>query len=241
MIKEAIDYLLKLKRPETIQVGDKNYSTIEITPIKEAESMPIKVYSLRSLVEYLKKDPDSYEKETKIINIVGPTKVIVQSSIFGAFKQRENFIVADYSELIPNFLLSQYLSIEEFIIMLKTRFIMTEDLEKIIKLVGNIQDENITNYNDDGITQKVITKTGIARVEETALPPKVKLRPFRSFPEIEQPESEFLLRGKKSCDEIKFALFEADGGFWKQEAIINIAEYLKDELLTYIPNITILN
>ncbi len=240
MIKEAIEFLLELKKPETIFSGNREYSTIDIEPIKEPICEELHVYNLKSLVGYLKDDPDAHKAETKIINIIEPTKVVVESATFGDFKQRERFIVADYSELIPNFLLSQYLSIEEFIIMLKTRFIMTEDLEKIIKLVGNIQDENITNYNDDGITQKVVTKTGIARVEETALPPKIKLKPFRTFAEVEQPESEFLLRGKKNCDGIKFALFEADGGFWKQEAINNIADYLKNELVD-ISNTIILN
>lgn len=124
--------------------------------------------------------------------------------------------------------------------MLKSKFRMTEDLESIIKLVGNIQDENVTNYNDDGITQKVTTKTGIARVGEVPLPPKVSLVPYRTFIEVGQPKSEFLLRAKKGYDGIEFALFEADGGAWKKEAISNIACYLSDKLKD-IENITILN
>ncbi len=240
MIKDAIEYLLKLKRPETIQVEGRNYSTIEINPIKQSECRAITVYNLDSLIKYLKDDPDNYKEKMKVINILNPLEVAVESTIFGEFKQREKYIVADYSDLIPNIRFGNYLSIEEFIIMLKSKFIMTEDLEKIIKVVGNISDENVTNYNDDGITQKVTTKTGIARVGEVALPPKIKLKPYRTFIEVEQPQSEFLLRAKKGYDGIEFALYEADGGAWKKEAISNIAKYL-EEKLDNISNITILS
>lgn len=230
MIKEAIDYLLKLKRPETIKIGERDYATIELQAIREAESKPLTVYGLNSLINYIKGNPDQNIENIKIINIEDPLKVTVQSSTFGNFKQRETYLIADYSELTPFIKFGTYLSIEEFIIMLKSKFIITEDLETIIKVVGNITDENVTNYNDDGITQKVTTKTGIARVGEVALPPKIKLRPFRTFVEVEQPESEFLLRARKGYEGIEFALFEADGGAWKKEAINNIEKYLRDNL-----------
>lgn len=48
------------------------------------------------------------------------------------------------------------------------------------------------------------------------------LRPFRTFLEVEQPESEFLLR--VDPDE-GIGFFEADGGIWKLEAKKNIADY----------------
>lgn len=240
MIKEAIDCLLKLKRPETIQVEERQYSTIDIKPVYEAECNPIKVYNLDSLIKYLEDDPDKNTDNTKIINVVNPLEVVISSSLFGKFKQREKYIVADYSDLVPSINFGRYCNIEEFIIMLKSKFIMTEDLEKVIKVVGNITDENVTNYNDDGITQKVTTKTGIARLGEVALPPKVKLKPYRTFIEVEQPESEFLLRAKKGYEGIEFALFEADGGAWKKEVINNISSYLSEKLKGII-NITILN
>lgn len=240
MIKEALKYLLDLKRPENIKIGEKDFSTIDIYPIKEAECRSVSVKNLDSLIKYLKNDPDNYSEKMKIVNIISPTEVKVESTIFGAFKQRETYIVADYSNLLPYINLDNYLSIEEFIIMLKSRFQKTEDLTNIIKIVGNVSDENITNYNDDGVTQAVTTKTGIARLGEVALPPKITLKPFRTFIEIEQPESEFLLRGKKGYGGIEFALFEADGGAWKKKAIENISKYLEDKLQD-VKNITILN
>lgn len=230
MIKEAIEYLLNLKKPEILKVKERDYATLEIKPVYEAECKAIFVYSLDSLIKYIKDNPDKNIDDMKIINVRTPLKVVLESGLFGNFKQREIYMVADYSDLLPDIYFGKYMNIEEFIIMLKSKFIITEDLEKIIKVVGNITDENVTNYNDDGVTQKVTTKTGIARVGEVALPPKIRLRPFRTFIEVEQPESEFLLRAKKGYEGIEFALFEADGGAWKKEAISNISKYLKEQL-----------
>ena len=239
MLKEAIEYILKLKRPETLKVGERDFATLDLYPIMEAECSALEVFNLDSLIQYIKNNPDNNIDKIKIINIESPLRVVAESNLFGNFKQREKFVIVDYSDLIPSINFGRYMNIEEFIIMLKSKFIVTEDLEKLIKVVGNITDENVTNYNDDGITQKVTTKTGIARVGEVALPPRIKLKPYRTFVEVEQPESEFLLRAKKGYDGIEFALFEADGGAWKKQAINNVADYLKENLSN--ENITILN
>ena len=57
--------------------------------------------------------------------------------------------------------------------------------------------------------------------------PRVALRPFRTFLEVEQPESEFLLR---LDDNGNVGLFEADGGMWAQAAKANILAYFEDKL-----------
>ena len=45
--------------------------------------------------------------------------------------------------------------------------------------------------------------------------------------EVEQPASQFVFRVNKSAN---LALFEADGGKWKLDAVKNISDYLKTEL-----------
>ena len=86
---------------------------------------------------------------------------------------------------------------------------------------------------DDGIAQKVTRKRGIDnRIESVKLEPIVKLSPYRTFREIEQPEDRFLLRitagepGKLPT----VALHEAGGSAWKITAINSIYEYLTDKL-----------
>ncbi|MEB9782308.1 hypothetical protein P4K16_30685, partial [Bacillus cereus] len=55
----------------------------------------------------------------------------------------------------------------------------------------------------------------------------VQLSPYRTFVEVEQPESKFVFRMREGA---RCGLFEADGGAWKLEAMNNIKEYLKEAL-----------
>lgn len=57
--------------------------------------------------------------------------------------------------------------------------------------------------------------------------PRVPLRPYRTFQEVEQPESEFLLR---LDEEGNIGLFEADGGMWKLTARQTVKAFLEKEL-----------
>lgn len=60
--------------------------------------------------------------------------------------------------------------------------------------------------------------------------PIINLRPYRTFQELEQPASDFLIR----LDERYIRFIEADGGMWKLEARKAIKEYLEKELAELI-------
>lgn len=62
------------------------------------------------------------------------------------------------------------------------------------------------------------------------MPNPVKLRPYRTFMEIEQPESAYVFRVKDSEKGPYFKLVEADGGLWKSIVMKRIKEYLEYEL-----------
>lgn len=76
----------------------------------------------------------------------------------------------------------------------------------------------------------------MASLAKAKAPNPVTLRPYRTFSEVEQPSSEFIFRINQLAN---MALFEADGGKWRLDAINNIANYLKEELADQT-NITIL-
>lgn len=69
----------------------------------------------------------------------------------------------------------------------------------------------------------------MTRILDNILDPNtiVKLKPYRTFYEVEQPESEFLLR---LSDDGKVGFFEADGGMWEMTARRTIKEYLEKAL-----------
>ena len=87
--------------------------------------------------------------------------------------------------------------------------------------------ENKEEIKDDGFAQTVVSTTGIATKSNVKIEPRQPLQPFRTFIELDQPESEFLIRFFK---DFTVALYEADGGAWKIKAKESIAKYLRSEL-----------
>src|SRR5699024_2066082 len=86
-----------------------------------------------------------------------------------------------------------------------------------------LKEENVKNTGDDGVSQAVTINTGIASASDVKVPNPVTLKPYRTFVEVEQPASEFVFRMK---DGPSAALFEPDGGAWRNEAISNIHDFL---------------
>ena len=100
----------------------------------------------------------------------------------------------------------------------------------ILKFAGTMESGTVAEYGDDGISQKATVKTGIASKSDAIVPNPVKLRPYRTFVEVEQPVSDFVFRVQDNGRGISCAIFEADGGAWKNAAMKNIKNYLEFEL-----------
>ena len=82
---------------------------------------------------------------------------------------------------------------------------------------------------DDGVTQSVTARVGIAKLGEAELPNPIRLTPIRTFPELDQPSSLFVLRvrsGAAGSGLPLAALFESDGGAWQNEAIRAACDWL---------------
>ena len=60
-----------------------------------------------------------------------------------------------------------------------------------------------------------------------------KLIPYRTFLEVKQPESDFIFRMREGHDGVECAIFEADGGAWKMEAMREISKCLRNYLENY--------
>ena len=238
--KEALEYLVNLGIMENpiVEVDRKSYSVKQLIPVKEIGPDALDFNFLDSLITYLRSDTDYLCKANKlIVEIVSPTEVGLHTQTVGNFNQR--FTPAICTALISPFPWGKFTSPEEFIIMAQSRFVETEDLVKIRQIVGNVRGEEVIQFSDDGISQQVTAKSGIARVADIVIPPRVKLSPYRTFIEIEQPESEFVFRAKKSDGLPHFALFEADGGAWRIEAMKRIKAYMENNLKD-IENVVVL-
>jgi len=120
---------------------------------------------------------------------------------------------------------------DEAMIAFRSQFIQNEGTEYILELLSKITNNNSVSSEDNGLSQTVEVRKGIGLIAKESVRPIVRLTPYRTFLEIEQPASEFLLR---LDEEGRIGLFEADGGMWKLEAKKRIASRLRYELSALI-------
>jgi hypothetical protein len=123
--------------------------------------------------------------------------------------------------------------LEAMIIGLQSQFEPSDDTAEILAVLGNLREEKVASWSDDGVSQSVTTRKGIAMGERTPVPRIVTLTPYRTFAEIEQPASQFILRlqqSQRDGEPPRAGLFEADGGRWKLKAIERIQSYLHQQL-----------
>ena len=168
------------------------------------------------------------------VHVCGPYRVQVLSQLYGEAEQRDCFCVAEcISPFDSQFKFGQYHEHEEFIVALQAIFEPTQSRTSLLSVIGNIKDEQVLESDDDGITQQVIGRKGIALNKAMAVPNPVILKPYRTFLEIDQPESPFILRVARQEKGLpQVALFEADGGRWKIEAISRIRTWLQNKIGT---------
>lgn len=135
---------------------------------------------------------------------------------------------------IPEFEYGRFIDHETFCINVQAKFLGVPDTDKelLLKFAGTVESGSVSEYGDDGITQKATVKNGIASKMDAIVPNPVRMCPFRTFIEVPQPVSDFVFR-MRDRDGIQCALFEADGGAWKNEAMKNVKEYLESELEDY--------
>lgn len=224
-----IEKIVSLAEVRGIEVGGRDYTTAKIYPNLEPEAAPLKMHTLSGLVDFCLDFAAQVGDRTTIVHVVSDQQVDVISPLFGPFKQREKFATASPFKLEHRF--DRYMPVEDFVIYLQSMFVQDEAALQVLKVVGNLTQGSETNVADDGITQRVTAKAGVARVAVVDLPNPVTLRPYRTFLDILQPASEFVLRIKADKDEgPRCALFEADGGAWRLGALEHIKAYMVNKL-----------
>jgi hypothetical protein len=103
----------------------------------------------------------------------------------------------------------------------------TNDVDYILNLLSNMSVDQSIKSDDNGVTQTVQVRKGVSFVENQRVNPIVKLAPYRTFQEVQQPESEFVFR---IYDDRSISLTAADGGMWKMDARNSVRQYLLGSL-----------
>jgi len=242
MDKETIEKVEQMTKDSyLVEVDGRQYTAANLHPVMyNPKPSALTVHNLRGFCGFINNDIDKLIKGKPFLIVVNNHKSVdLVSEVDADDKKRTVLVSARINEELKEFPFGRFLSQEEFAITFRSLFKQRkgDDFEYVLsyasKLVGGTQIEG----DDDGITQKVGVKRGLSGTlkEKVELKPIVKLSPYRTFREVEQPESEFLLRVRLTNDDVPtVALFEADGGAWVNDATENIVKYIQSSV-TDIP------
>lgn len=231
-LREAMNFLVQLgneaREPHVTEIAGKTYCDKNLARYdKEEMARPLTATSLSSLIDYINGKQKEL-RDSMIIHVESPTKVRLISGLTKERNREELFCVTTNSN---GFEFDHAYDQERFIINMQTAFEQTDETALILTVAGNVESKTVANYGDDGTSQKATISKGIAGKEDVLVPNPVILRPYRTFLEVEQPESKFIFRIKEGNDgQPFFKLIEADGGIWKYEAVASIKEYLQENI-----------
>lgn len=220
---------------QTIEHAGMTYADRAVTrladepPVPDIE--PLGVTTLTALVAYILANPDKVDDF--VVHVESPTMVNVHTIAYGEKQVRQTWLIAN--AIVPELMLSVdpdpdnawWVPISNLAIHLRTCFQEDEARTELVKFLGNWVETDSIAVSDDGVTQEVTVRSGLSLAKGGSAPSLMDLTPIRTFEEVDQPKSPFVVRVRKGGTA---ALFTADGGTWRPEAIRSIGEYLREEL-----------
>ena len=201
-----------------------NGEAVELRPvIDHSDTLPL--HSLDALVKLVRTEA---VKAKPPLYITIPDHLTVRC--FGQPNEEARFFRQFYYEAhaadVPGWDEKVQMGFEEAQIAMRTRFQETADTIYALKLLSDICCGAKVVYNDNGIATTVTTQKGVALQSNEQIRPIITLKPYRTFQEVEQPESIFLIR----VNERGITFTEADGGMWKLKARQTVKAFLEAEL-----------
>lgn len=237
MLKEAIEKIEELAKPEIYKdalgkayVVDKDGEAREIIPEAVYQDC-LALNSLDALVQMVRTEGVrgvrtagsadklylSVKDHMTVACFGHPQKDLREARIFYYEAQAKD---------VPGWDGEVKMSFDKAAVALQTRFQDGGDRDYTLTLLSQITFGAKVTYNDIGVATTVVTQKGVSLQQNSTIRPLVKLRPYRTFQEVEQPDGLFLIR----IDERGITFTEADGGMWKLAARKTIKAYLEEAL-----------
>jgi hypothetical protein len=233
MIKEALQYIVDLRSPERHQIGGCEYADKALSPVMNPIVGSVQVGTLTGLLGLLEASLEDLKPEAVFLHVVSHADVRLLELASDNWKRRVEIARARWEDPVK-YPFGSWLAPEDFVIKLQSCFVHDayDDLQSLIALCSSLASEAVATADDDGFSQTATVRRGVVIKDNRRITPRVKLAPFRMFREVEQVASEFLfrLRGGGDGEAPECALFEADGGKWRIDAVQAVRDYLTGKL-----------
>lgn len=237
---EAVDKIAELARldleNQTTEINGQIYSAYKLDRVPEycPKVATVEVTTLGGFADFINANKEGIMYEEYFVHVVNHRSVMLYSKPTGEDKGREIPVAAHVDTELEKFHFGEFIEGEMFIIKLVSLFQSTDDLERLMSYTAKVDIGEGITLSDDGVTQSAKVERSIsgALTDNNKAPSMVELKPYRTFREIDQPESRFLFRMQAGrSGGVECALFEADGGAWRIDAMkrINI------ELVNMLP------
>lgn len=226
-----IEKIIGLADPVSAVVNHKTYFRAPFVPALTSFPSAIQINNLTGLVDYVMdvNDTEIEDWDLLFVHVRDYNKVLLYSGISGDFNQRP--VVIESTSRPCMFRFGNFMDVESFIIQLNAGFLQSQERDELVKFVSGVKFDNQSRIEDNGVSQTLKAKQGVSSlIKDIPVKNIVQLAPYRTFNEIEQPESEFLFRFSHNDGQPLCGLFEADGEAWKQTAIQSIKTHLKANL-----------
>lgn len=231
MLKAAIEKVQELTRPVFQSVEGRTFfvngegDAVETRPSLDLKAT-LALNSLDSLVKMIKTEALMRYAVPLYITIPDHVTVNCFAQPNSEMREiRETHYITSATD-VPGWGEKSTLSFEEAMIALRTRFQDTPDTVYALKLLSEISTGAKITFNDNGIATTVVTKKGVDLQSNEAIRPIITLKPYRTFQEVEQPASQFLIR----VSDRGITFVEADGGMWKLAARETVKKHLEAAL-----------
>jgi hypothetical protein len=225
----TIDRILELAPAKLLNVGgfihiDKDKAVrLFQPPMADA----LKISTLTGFIDLLESSFEGYDAAGVLVHVASTDEVQLIGRASDRLGRRQVLIAATRLAPLRSFKFNTYMPQEEFVIGLRSLFLQDADLDDLVSVAGNLASQAEIKQQDDGFSQQATVKAGVVRLAEKTINPRVKLTPFRTFLEAEQPASEYIFRIQPGN---QCALFEADGGNWRMQAIQNVQAWLQNQM-----------
>jgi len=236
MIKEAIKYLVEMGgiHKESLIDGSEYVSSGEDSRIINKPVLePIVCNTLTGIVDFINMNETLPVSEQILINpvcihIISNSRVELIGNFNDDWRTKKIWVKAkcdDYS------LGRVSKSLEEFLVLLQSFFVQDSETRYLLSILSKITAVNGVEVTDKGVSLAIERKKDIHFKESDDIRSQFAFCPYRTFTEIEQPESLFILRVQGDSEKgINIVMEQTTDPTWKISAIERIKEFFQGKI-----------